>query len=180
MENPGTLRQLIDIPRDASDGRIMAIIRTWVDILAGGEYELVGSSLGYAMSFGEPHGACIHGALKGYLSPGYYPGVEHFTVSDWRVAAGGNHAPKRMIRRYEPNASRLAGVVEFDLPLNGRWSDLTAEFAWFADERANGGYRLTLETISSLRQLQCEADEVDAAFVFSSTGLRRNAVLQAA
>ncbi len=161
MTRPSILRELTRIPRDASDGQILAIIRTWVDILAGGEYELVGASLGYAMSFGQPDGASIRNALQGYQSPCYYPGVAHFTVSDWRMATGGNLAPRQRISRCEPNASRLAGAVEFDLPLNGRWSDLTAEFAWYAGEHADGARTLRLEGISSLRQLQREADEVE-------------------
>ena len=151
------MRSSTHIPRDASDDQIVAIIQSWVDILAAGEYEIAATELGYALAFDDPKSACILRAIEGYRSAKFYPGVEQFSVTDWRAAAGGNPTPRKSITRYTPNSSGLAGAAEFDLPLNGRWSDLTADFVWFVSDDPEG-HRLGLEEISSLRQVQQAAD----------------------
>jgi hypothetical protein len=43
----------------------------------------------------------------------------------------------------------MAGTVAFDLPLNGQWSDLTADFVFFDNDTAAGGHTLRLEEIHS-------------------------------
>jgi hypothetical protein len=47
---------------------------------------------------------------------------------------------------YEPNDSALVGAVSFRLPLNGEWSDLTADFVLFETD-AEDGFLLRLEEI---------------------------------
>ena len=149
------------IPNGATDDDIIAIVRCWVDVLASGDPERVGAELGYGLAFGEPNGACIRRTIQDYRSPSLYPGVEHFAVTDWRVAEGGNPAPRGAVTRYLPNAAGLAGAVEFDLPLNGRWSDLCAVFVWFVGDVSGGHSRLGLEEISSWQPNERDAGAAD-------------------
>ena len=95
-------------------------------------------------------------AIKSYVSPEYFPDVTDFVVTDWRTANGGNPEPLRSVTWYQPNSVRLRGAVQFDLPLNGKWSDLTADFVFF--DYDNEGYSLALEEIRSLKQLQRETE----------------------
>lgn len=150
------------IPKDASDAQVIAIIRAWLDVLAQQDYERVFAALGYGMAFGDPGAASIRGALARYRSLTYYPGVEDFVVTDWRSAEGGNPTPLQALARYRPGATGLVGAAEFDLPLNGKWSDLTACFVWFRGNTEEDACRLSLEDICSTRQLQREADALDS------------------
>ena len=55
----------------------------------------------------------------------------------------------------------MVGSVTFDLPLNGQWSDLTADFVFFEGADARAGYPLGLEEIGSWRQMQREIEASD-------------------
>jgi hypothetical protein len=70
---------------------------------------------------------------------------------------GGNPSPRLEIVRYVPSQHPLRGAVSVDLPLNGRWSDLTADFVWFESSEPGGDYPLALEEVGSARQAQDEA-----------------------
>ena len=141
---------MVVVPRDASDEQLLAIVREWLDVLAREEYDAVFAALGYARSFGEPGAECIRNNINKYRSPEYYPGVDHFVVTDWRTARGGNPEPLQLIRRYEPNPLGLMVTVGIDLPLNGRWSDLEADFVLFENNNVEEGYILVLEDIEPL------------------------------
>ena len=147
------------VPRDASDEVVMTIIHHWVDILAAEDYEAVFAAVGYLLAYDEPGPACIRRQIKRFRSPEFYPGIEEFTVTDWRTAKGGNPSPRHSVTWFEPNSTGLVGVVQFDLPLNGKWSDLTADFVWFENPNTDEGYFLRLEEIGSFAQKQRELDE---------------------
>ena len=144
---------MIFIPRDASDGQVIAIVRHWLDVLATEDYEAVFAALGYVMAYQYdcPGPEAIRRAIRSYRSPSLYPGMQEFKVTDWRTAAGGNPQPLQRITRYKPNTTRLSGAAELHLPLNGSWSNLEADFVWF-DSGDNEGYRLGLEEIGSSAQ----------------------------
>ena len=154
---------MIYVPRDASDQQVLDIVRGWIDVLAKEDYEGVFAELGYAVSFGEPGGECIRKAIKRYRSPEYYSGIEDFVVTDWRKALGGNPSPNCSVRWFKPNdigGVGIRGVVSFDLPLNGRWSDLTADFVFFQNKNLSEGYPLCLEEIQSSSQFQREVKDL--------------------
>ena len=151
---------MIYIPRDASDQQVLDIVRTWIDVLAKEDYETVAKELGYSLSFDKPKAECIKDEIKRYRSPDYYPGVEDFVVTDWRSALGGNPSPKSSVVWYRPNDPGLRGAVAFDLPLNGRWSDLTADFVFFQNKDQSEGYPLALEEIRSQAQFQREVKDL--------------------
>jgi hypothetical protein len=138
------------VPRDASEEQILALVRAWVEALAREDYDAVFNELGYALAFGRPGAQCIRDAIQSYRSAAYYPGVEEFAVTDWRTADGGNPDRMQEIVWYKPNESGLVGAVAFDLPLNGRWSDLTANFVFCEGKNPETGYPLGLEDIQSM------------------------------
>ena len=137
------------VPRDASEGQILALVQTWVDVLAREDYEAAFKELGYALAFGKPGARCIREAIHSYRSVAYYPGVENFVVTDWRTAQGGNPDRMQEVIWYKPNESGLVGAVAFDLPLNGRWSDLTVNLVFCQCENSDMGFPLGLEDIQS-------------------------------
>lgn len=125
------------------------MVHQWIDVLSAENYEAVFSALGFAMAYqyGCKGPEAIRKAIESYRSQDFYPGVEQFKVTDWRTAVGGNPSPARHIVWYKPNTIGIRGALSFDLPLNGLWSDLQAEFVWFDGGDAHEGYPLSLEDI---------------------------------
>lgn len=138
---------MTDIPRNASDEDVLEVVMSWVDVLATRDYESVANSLGYI--FGKPTAETIRMAIEGYRSQEFFPGVESFAVTRWREAIGGNPAPMRRIVWFEENEALLAAAISIHLPLNGKWSDLCADFILVDREPDAGTYRLRLEEIFS-------------------------------
>jgi hypothetical protein len=144
---------MILVPPEASDDQLLAIVRGWLDALAREEYAAVFASLGYALSYGRPGAECIERKIKSYRSATYYPGVTDFVVTDWRTARGGNPTPLQLVRWYEPNDIGIRATVELDLPLNGLWSDLEADFVLFENKvNPSQGHILCLEEIGCPEQ----------------------------
>jgi hypothetical protein len=155
---------MVFIPHTATDQEVLTIVRHWVDVLAKEDYAAFFSELGYAMlyRFDCPGDEAIRQQIKKYRSPDFYPGVTDFKVTDWRLAQGGNPNPKLKAIRYKPNDIKIAGAIQFDLPLNNQWSDLTADFVYFDNPNFRQGYVLGLEEIQSFAQWQRDVDEWDA------------------
>jgi hypothetical protein len=66
------------------------------------------------------------------------------------------------VTRYELNnigGTGLRGAVQFDLPLNGKWSDLTADFVFWEHDAEN--YTLALEEIHSVNQTLREIEKFE-------------------
>jgi hypothetical protein len=141
---------MVIIPRQATDSDVLAIVRDWVDVLAQKDYEAFFQSLGCGVAIGRPpDAAIIRHEIDAYRSVRIYPGIDVFVVTDWRTAKGGNPSPIHHVTRYKSNNLGLAGAVDFDLPLNGRWSDLAANFVFRETQEDGGGYVLWLEDFSS-------------------------------
>jgi hypothetical protein len=146
---------MILVPLNATDEQVLDIIRRWIDVLAAEDYLAVATELGYLMNYNSSPEECIRAEIKRYVSPEYFPDVTNFVVTDWRAAQGGNPEPLSMVTWYKPNTNGLRGAVSFDLPLNGKWSDLTADFVFF--DNSKDGYKLALEEISSRKQSERES-----------------------
>jgi hypothetical protein len=147
---------MILVPQNATNEEVLDIIRKWVDVLAAEDYEAVVRELGF-LTGGFPSPAeYLRAQIKRYVSPEYFPGVTDFVVTNWRTAHGGNPEPLSTVTWYKPNSVGLRGAVSFDLPINGKWSDLTADFVFF--ENNNESYSLALEEICSQKQLLREAE----------------------
>jgi hypothetical protein len=71
--------------------------------------------------------------------------------------------PSRSKRLFgtNPNTVGMVGAVAFDLPLNGQWSDLTADFVFFDNDNPDGGYTLRLEEIHSWRQSNRDMESLE-------------------
>ncbi len=137
---------MIYVKRDFSDADLLLIIKSWIDVLKEKRYQCFIEALGYSLGNGEPKAGWIISDLKRYRSD-LFSEVEHFEITDWRTAIGGNKNPKAEVIRYEPNETGLVGAVSFDLPLNGRWSDLTADFVLLETDYPEG-YLLRFEEIT--------------------------------
>lgn len=157
---------MIHVPRDASDAQVLEIIGEWIDALAREDYEAAFQALGYALAYGEPGAECIRNEIKRYRSPDYYPGVEEFTVTSRLTAQGGNPAPIHDVTWYIPNevgGTGLVASIAYDLPLNGKWSDLCADFMIFENANLEESYILSLEEIRSSSQSQREIEAFESA-----------------
>lgn len=141
----------MDVQEDQlTESGLLEITRHWVNVLAAENYDAVFNALGFAMAYQTPEltGATrIKSEIKKYRSERYYPGITNFSVSSWESSNGGNPNPCRLIRFYKPNNLKIIATIEFDLPLNGKWSDLQASFVIFEIE--NNRYALSFEDIWS-------------------------------
>ena len=148
---------MVLVPLSATDEELLAIVRSWLDVLAAEDYDRVFAHLGYAMAWGEGAEG-IRRDIQRYRSLAFYPGVSEFRVTDWRTVSGGNPSPTALVRRY-PHSERLPiiATIEIDLPLNGQWSDLEADFVVTAENAADVEGVLSLEDISSPRQVSHDA-----------------------
>jgi hypothetical protein len=149
---------MIRIPLSATDDELLQLVRTWLDVLATEDYEKVFAAIGYAMAYGDGAHA-IRRDIKNYRSAEYYPGVADFRVSDWRTAEGGNPTPLLLVRRYEYSEELpIVATVVMHLPLNGRWSDLEADFVVTNPNPQDADGVLWLEDISSPSRYVKESD----------------------
>src|SRR5579864_2406345 len=114
---------MVFIPHKATDEEILTIVRQWVEILATEDYAKVFAELGYSMNpyFNYSGGEAIRQEIKKYRSTEFYPDVTDFKATDWRLAKGGNPSPKQNVARFKPNNIKLAGAIQFDLPMNSKW-----------------------------------------------------------
>lgn len=149
---------MVLVPHNATNDAVLDIIRKWIDVLAKEDYETVVEELGFLTGY-DSRAEWLRTQIKRYVSPEYFPGVTDFVVTDWRLAQGGNPEPQKWVEWYSPNTLDLRGAVGFDLPLNGKWSDLTAHFVFF--EHDNENYTLALEDIMSIKQLGQEFEEFE-------------------
>lgn len=150
------------VPRKASNKQVLDLVKEWVDLLTKEDYDAAAAAVLSVYGDGIVKPEFLRDDIKNYRSPEYYPGVEDFTVTDWRTAQKGNPEAQQKVIWYNPNASRLKGAVTFDLPLNGRWSDLTAEFVFFDNDDPAEGYILCLEEIQCWEQVQREMEASEA------------------
>jgi hypothetical protein len=141
---------MIYAPPRASDAKLFAIARDWIDLAANDRYEKAFDLFSYRMAPLRPElsGAdCLREDIARYRSAGIFPGESSFRVTDWRTATGGNPQPLQRVTWYKPNDLNIACVVSVELPLNGKWSDLLADFLLYGPEPGLG-HRVELEDLS--------------------------------
>ena len=116
---------MILVHRNATEEEILERVRDWVEGIACGEVEEAFRVLteGVSDRWQPRH---LEYILSTYRS-GLYPGETEFRITSWKTARTEGRQPVREVTWYEPNPSFLA-VIEHDVPLNGRWSDLQAVF----------------------------------------------------
>jgi len=134
---------------EASDDEIIAVVEEWIIVLSFGDYETVFRNLGFAMSYQSslPGSDQIRARIENYMSDIFSDKVRINCVSDVKTAVVTTREPIKIVTRYAPNNTNIAGAVDYSLPLNKIWSDLTANFV-FTGEVSDGFYTLGLEDIS--------------------------------
>jgi len=137
---------MIYVKRDITNDDLLQFIRGWIEVLAQKRYEDFFNALGYSMGGAAATADWIQSDLNRYRSD-LYPGVTDFEVTHWKTARGGNPNPLHEVVWYKPNDSRLVGAVTFQLPLNGMWSDSSADFVLLETD-APEGLLLKLEEIA--------------------------------
>jgi hypothetical protein len=151
---------MILVPCDATHEDVLEIIHAWIDLLAADDYETAFAHIGEWSLQGEWSPERLRAEIKAYRSPLYYSGVEEFTVTDWRTAQGGNSAPMQEVQWHEPSdPTELVGTASYDLPLNGKWSDLRANFILYKNITLEEDYVLGLEELYSWRKSQRDFEE---------------------
>ncbi len=125
------------VDRDISDQDLLKVVWEWISLLSAKRYDDFFDALGYSMGGDSASADWIESDLKRYRSD-FYPGVTEFFVTDWETAEGGYPNPVERVVWYRPNETRLAAAVSLSLPLNGRWSDATADFILIETGSAEG------------------------------------------
>jgi hypothetical protein len=121
------------LPLKATDDEILALCREWVALVAAGQLELAIDLL-YVPETHHREQNWTADSLRVYI--GNYGSWEPMKDgSVWRVTPvesapmppdRPNFRPRAEVGRYDGRPQ--SGWAELDLPLNGRWSDLTAQF----------------------------------------------------
>jgi hypothetical protein len=139
--------KMTHVDRNTSEDELIQIIESGVRLLSNKQYQEFIDNFGYTLGEGTPSPQWIIADLKNYESE-FYPEETDFEVTDPSLAFGGNSNPQKKVVWFANNEAALVGSVAYDLPLNGQWSDLCAEFVLF-ETGSPDGYILKLEEISS-------------------------------
>ena len=118
---------------DASDGEILALCRDWVDLVAAGRIAKALNLLHVPARYA-PSQHWTPASLRKYIenhgSWDPLPDGRRRRVTPIATAVAPEdrpgHRPRTDIYRDRDGSGR--GTVELDLPLDGTWSDLTAQF----------------------------------------------------
>lgn len=111
---------MVILPADASDETILALVRQWVNFIASDRMESAQDLLDTNDVEREWSPSLIRELLSRYEPP---------RVTCVEAAQVGDLVPRHTVDRWASDTdSTRIGTVEFDLPLDGFWSDLTAIF----------------------------------------------------
>jgi len=119
------------LPANASDEDILSAVREWVELLAKEEYE---EAYRFFVSSEHNRWQWSPQLLKRIIRTygGLYGDQEKFSITPVEKTSEGSE-PRHDVHRDRKDEHK--GYVWFDLPLNGKWSDLTAILTF----QVNGG-----------------------------------------
>lgn len=131
---------MIRFPKEATDEEFLAVVRTWVELLAADRY---GDACEMMMPDDHWTPELMRTVVRhyGFIEP--RSDGRTFAVTAIAQAVGGRTRPQKDVERFEDGS----GVIHFDLPLNGEWSDVTAVIEI---EEHRGGLALRLADIHVL------------------------------
>lgn len=118
------------LPHHPSDVEVLDVVRAWARLLAEEDY-----ASAFALTEHDPYylwtPSLIRDVIAGYGSPCDRRGPRH-RVTPIEYASGRDN-PRQTITWFDRSGDERSqqarvGYVEFDLPLDGEWSDLTATF----------------------------------------------------
>jgi hypothetical protein len=110
---------VIRLAKEATNEEILRAVRDWVDLLAADRYEEARE-----MMVPDNHWTpqLMRAVVRhyGFIEP--RDDGRTFAVTPIAQTVGGRPRPQQELERFDAGG----GIVHFDLPLNGAWSDLTA------------------------------------------------------
>jgi hypothetical protein len=121
------------LPKNASDEDLLRLCREWIELVAAGRLQEALELLWVPPSY-DPSQRWTADSLRRYVE-NYGSWEPTSDGSTWRIssiaaakapAGRDRFVPRADVVRFSSNPQ--AGSVELDLPLNGEWSDLTAQF----------------------------------------------------
>ena len=118
------MMRAVPLPIDPSDEAIFVAVDRWIDDLARGDYDSAFVRTEHDSYFGWTV-ELLRRVIEGYGLPEPHPTGTVFAVTPRLTATGG--PPTRVVDRSPREQDRLPHA-RYDLPLNGKWSDLTATF----------------------------------------------------
>jgi hypothetical protein len=137
------------VPIPASDVEILNIIQDWIELLAQERYKEAHEML-YQPEDNSWTSELVKNAISGYKSSGNITNDPSYVTPIQEVQTGEGINPNRDIQWFtgeDQRKDKYAGVIHFDLPINGEWSDLTAIFFIHQLEEV---FAIELETIHIL------------------------------
>ncbi|WP_139924432.1 hypothetical protein [Hymenobacter sp. DG01] len=120
----------VTLPLDASDQDILDAVRIWVRLLEQERYEEA-----FQYTFQDPYyewtPELMRDVIYGYGFPEYQAEVEIYKVTAIEEAVEDGNNPYAEVNFHMPRKHRIPGILTvaeiwFSLPLNGKWSDVTA------------------------------------------------------
>jgi len=120
---------------------LLALAYEFLDLLAAGSYAEAFEQFGYAMAYQFPEmpgGEAIRLTLAECQPDS--------RVTDWRVAPAISETSRCRFVHYAPNNTGLVSALSVVLPLNGEWSEVSADFVV---TKSDAGYHFSLEDIYS-------------------------------
>ena len=119
---------MIVLPLDAPDDAILAVVRQWVDAVAAGESVRAATLLTETGNERQWPPDLVDDVISRYEAFGGT--LPSRVTSPSAARRDPSYAPNADVVRWPRPRARpdVVGTVEFDLPINGVWSDLTAIF----------------------------------------------------
>ena len=127
------------LPLDATDSQLLDLVHSWVDALAKEDYEFAYHITAHDRYY-QWTPKLIEKVIQGYGLPEPRSDGLVFQVTEIESASG--NQPRHYVEFFdEPikidgSNQKAVGEIWFDLPLNGKWSDLTATFEIRQDHTA--------------------------------------------
>ena len=123
-----------------ADEEILCAVEAWIDDLSRGDFDSAYARTDHDRYY-QWSPELMRSVIEGYGSPIFAEQKKKSSVTPRTLAMGG--APRRVVDRDATPPNSLA-YVEYRLPLDGVWSDLSAAFRV---EPREGGSALVLEEI---------------------------------
>ena len=133
------------VSRNISSEELLDQVSGWISILAEERYGEFFDALGYSIAGGEATSDWIKHNIEMYRDEALYPGESVMRVTSIMNAVEGYEYAKKKVEWFEHNDTSIVCAVTYHLPINGRWSNLSADFVIFDTE---DGWLLKLEEIA--------------------------------
>ena len=133
---------MLTLPSNATDADLLAAVRTWVDLLAAGEYAQAQALLVRVEKERNWPPARVAEVVAAYKPSPQTRAEGAARVTSVHTARVADFLPRHAVSRWGPGCRPgVVGDIHFDLPINGAWSDLMATFLF---RRVPGGLALEL------------------------------------